>query len=270
MIIDAHHHFWDPARADYPFLEKVPSLCRRFGPDDLQPEIESNLIDASIVVQARSSLDETEHLLAIAETTPWVVGVVGWVDLTVPDDVADTLDGFAGRGLVGVRHQVHDEPDPEWLVRSDVQRSLEVIGDRGLAFDLLVRTREFPAAIGCAQGNPGLRVILDHVGKPPFGTPSMADWRDSIVRFAELPNAFCKLSGLLTETDDLAAAALAIREAVAYFGADRCLFGSDWPVCLLAAGYAESLDLVTSALAADVVPTVLAETAAHAYHLALV
>lgn len=270
MIVDAHQHFWDPAQADYPFLAGIPSLRRRFGPDDLQPEIESNQIDASIAVQARSSLDETEQLLAIAEATPWVVGVVGWVDLTAPDDVPAALGSFAGRGLVGVRHQVHDEPDPEWLVRSDVQRSLEVIADAGLAFDLLVRTRELPAAIACAQRNPDLRLILDHIGKPPFGTPSMAVWRDGIVGLAQLPNVFCKLSGLLAETPDAAAAAAAIRQAVASFGADRCLFGSDWPVCLLAGGYAEPLDLVRSAIDADVVPIVLAETAARAYRLDLV
>jgi L-fuconolactonase len=269
VIVDAHQHFWDPALADYPFLEDVPSLCRRFGPEDLQPEIEANRIDASIVVQARSSLDETEQLLAFAEATPWVVGVVGWVDLTAPDDVTGALESFAGRGLVGVRHQVHDEPDQDWLVRSDVQRSLEVVADAGLALDLLVRTRELPAAIVCAQRNPDLRLILNHVGKPPFGKSSMADWREGIVRLAQLPNVFCKLSGLLTETPDLAVATLAIREAVEYFGADRCLFGSDWPVCLLAAGYAESLDLVTSAVAAEAVPIVLAETAARAYRLDL-
>jgi L-fuconolactonase len=269
VIVDAHQHFWDPARADYPFLEDVPSLRRRFGPEDLQPELEANRIDASIVVQARSSLDETEQLLAVAERTPWVVGVVGWVDLTAPDDVAGALDSFAGQGLVGVRHQVHDELDQNWLVRDDVQRSLEVVADAGLAFDLLVRTRELPAALACAQRNRELRLILDHVGKPPFGTPSMADWHDCLVQLAQLQNVFCKLSGLLTETPDRTAAALAIREAVEYFGADRCLFGSDWPVCLLAAGYAEALGLVTSVVAADVLAIVLGETAARAYRLDL-
>ncbi len=247
----------------------VAALRRRFGPEDLEPLLREHGVVGTVVVQARGSLDETEQLLAIAEATPWVVGVVGWVDLTAPEDVAGALDSSARRGLIGVRHQVHDEPDPEWLVRSDVQRSLEMVADAGLAFDLLVRTRELPAAIACAQRNRDLPLILNHVGKPPFGKSSMAVWRDGIVRLAQLPNVFCKLSGLLTETPDLAAAALAIREAVEYFGADRCLFGSDWPVCLLAGGYAEPLDLVTSAVAADVIPIVLAETAARAYRLDL-
>jgi len=269
VIVDAHQHFWDPARADYPFLEEVPSLARRFGPEELQPELESNQIDATVVVQARSSLDETEQLLAIAETSPWVAGVVGWVDLTSPESLTGALDAFAARGLVGVRHQVHDELDPEWILRSDVQRNLEVVADGGFAFDLLVRTRELRAAVACAQRNRDLRLVLDHIGKPPFGTSSMAAWRDGIVRLAQLPNVFCKLSGLLTETSDVAAAVVAIREAVELFGADRCLFGSDWPVCLLAAGYTESLDLVTSAHAPDVVPIVLARTAARVYRLDL-
>jgi L-fuconolactonase len=269
MIVDAHQHFWDPARGHYPFLDEVPSLRRRFGPEDLETELDSNRVGASIVVQARSSLDETEELLRIAEATPWVVGVVGWVDLTAPDDVAGTLDAFAGRGLVGVRHQVHDEPEPDWIVRSDVERSLRAIADADLAFDLLVRTRELAAAIACARGNHDLRFILDHVGKPPFGTPSMAAWRDGMAEIAQLPNVFCKLSGLLTETPDLALAADAIREAVELFGADRCMFGSDWPVCLLAAGYTDALDLVQSTIAPEVVPVVLSETAARAYGLEL-
>jgi L-fucono-1,5-lactonase len=269
VIIDAHQHFWDPARAGYPFLESVPSLDRRFGPEHLHAEIDSNRVDGSIVVQARSSIDETEELLVVAEATPWVIGVVGWIDLTAPDDMAETLAALAGRGLVGIRHQVHDEPDPKWIARSDVEASLDVIAEAGLAFDLLIRTRELRAAIACARRHPNLHVVLDHLGKPPFGQSSMAEWRDGLAQLAELPNVFCKLSGLLTETSDHAAAKLAIREAVESFGADRCLFGSDWPVCLLAAGYTESLDLVTSALAPDAVPLVLAETATHAYCLDL-
>jgi L-fuconolactonase len=267
MIVDAHQHFWDPARGHYPFLDDVPSLRRRFGPEDLQPELESKRIDGSIVVQARSSLEETAELLGIAEATPWVLGVVGWIDLTAPEDVARTLSDFAGRGLVGIRHQVHDEPDPNWIVRSDVERSLRAIAAADLAFDLLVRTRELPAAMACARGIPDLRFILDHVGKPPFGTSSMAAWRDDLAQIARLPNVFCKLSGLLTETPDRAHAADAIRTALELFGADRCMFGSDWPVCLLAAGYTDSLDLVQSAIPPEVVSVVLAETAARAYRL---
>ena len=269
MIVDAHQHFWDPERGHYPFLDDVPSLRRRFGPEDLQPELDSNRIDGSVVVQARSSLEETEELLGVAAATPWVVGVVGWVDLTAPDDVPGTLAAFVGRGLVGIRHQVHDESDPEWLVRGDVQRSLRAIADADLAFDLLVRTRELPSAIACARENYDLRFVLDHIGKPPFGTSSMAAWRDGLAQIAQLPNVFCKVSGLLTETPDRTLAADAIREAVELFGADRCMFGSDWPVCLLAAEYTDSLDLVQSAIAPEAVPVVLAGTAAHAYGLEL-
>jgi L-fuconolactonase len=268
VIVDAHQHFWDPERGHYPFLDDVPSLRRRFGPKDLQPELDSNRIAGSIVVQARSSLDETVDLLGIAAATPWVVGVIGWVDLTAPDDVAGTLAAFAGRGLVGIRHQVHDEPDPEWIVRGDVQRSLRTIADADLAFDLLVRSRELPAAIACARANHDLRFVLDHVGKPPFGT-SMTEWRDGIARLAQLSNVFCKLSGLLTETPDLALAADAVREAVEIFGTDRCMFGSDWPVCLLAAGYTDSLDLVQSAIAPEAAPAIFAATATRAYGLEL-
>jgi L-fuconolactonase len=269
VIIDSHHHLWDPALARYPFLDQVPALRRRFAPDDFASEIEAHAIRASIVVQARSSLEETEQLVAIAEATPWIAGAVGWVDLTSGEEVGPAVKGLRERGLVGVRHQVHDEADAGWLMRPDVQRGLDALSSAGLAFDLLVRTRELPAAVACARRHPELTMVLDHVGKPPFGKAAMADWREAFQRLATRPNVFCKLSGLLTETDDGEAASQVVREALTHFGADRCLWGSDWPVCLLAGSYADTLELVRSALDDKTTPLVLAETAVHAYRLEL-
>jgi L-fuconolactonase len=255
MIIDAHQHFWDPARADYPWMtDEVAVLRRRFGPDDLEPLLRAHGVAGTVVVQARHSLDETHELLAIAASTPFVLGVVGWLDLT--GNVAAQLGRLDGT-LVGVRHQVHDEPDPEWLLRADVQRGLAAVAEAGLVYDLLVRTRELPAAVETARRRPELRFVLDHVAKAPRAPEDHEEWSAGVARLADLPNVSCKLSGLLTEHDPAGTAERAIR----WFGVDRCLFGSDWPVCLLAGGYGDALALA----GAD--ENVLASTAISVYGL---
>ena len=229
--------------------DEVAPIRRRFGPDDLEPLLREHGVDGTIVVQARASLDETRTLLATAEEAPFVVGVVGWIDLTAAD-AADTLASFGGR-LVGIRHQVHDEPDEAWLLRGDVQRGLEAVGTAGLVFDLLVRTRELPAAIETARRRPALQLVLDHMAKPPLGSGQLDAWAEGVEALSRFPNVRCKLSGLVTEApsgwrpDDLVAC---LERALDWFGAERCMFGSDWPVCLLAAGYGEVLGLVTAAL----------------------
>jgi L-fuconolactonase len=227
LIVDAHQHFWDPATADYPWM--TDDLRRRYGPDDLAPLLDEYGVRGTIVVQARHSFDETHALLGIAATTPFVLGVVGWVDLS--GDVEGALDG-----LVGVRHQVQDEPDPDWLLRDDVQRGVAAVGEAGLVFDLLVREPQLPAAVETVRRNPGTKFVLDHVGKRPRDDNA---WAVGVAALAELPNVTCKLSGLSTEFDAQGTAARALE----WFGADRCMFGSDWPVCLLAGGYGEALAL---------------------------
>jgi L-fuconolactonase len=236
VIVDSHQHFWDPDRANYPWMtEEVAPLRRRFGPDDLEPLLGAHGVSGTVVVQARHSLDETRELLAIAAATPFVLGVVGWLDLTgdVPRQLAE-LDG----GLVGVRHQVHDEPDPAWLLRDDVQRGLAAVGEAGPVYDLLVRARELPAAVETATRHPELRFVLDHVGKAPRSGGNA--WAAGVAALAELPNVACKLSGLFTEADPEDT----VERALAWFGADRCMFGSDWPVCLLASEYGDAVAIV--------------------------
>jgi L-fuconolactonase len=235
VIVDAHQHFWDPARADYPWMtDEVAPLRRRFGPEDLEPLLRAHGVDGTIVVQARHSLDETRELLAIAAATPFVLGVVGWVDLT--GDVQRQLLELDGE-LVGIRHQVHDEPDPAWLLRDDVQRGLGAVAAAGLVYDLLVRTRELPAAVETARRHPELTFVLDHAGKRPEAD---GEWAEGVGALAALPNVRCKLSGLFTESDP----AGTVEYALEHFGPERCLFGSDWPVCLLAAEYGEALEIV--------------------------
>jgi L-fuconolactonase len=246
MIIDAHQHFWDPDSADYPWMQgaEIAPIRRSFGPADLAPLLDRNQIDASIVVQCRSSLDETEEFLRLADATPFVIGVVGWADLTDPalgDTIMRLRDLPGGNKLVGIRHQVHDEPDAGWLSRSDVHRGLETVAAHDLAYDLLVRTRELPAAIATARALPQGRFVLNHVAKPPIASGFDSAWADRLAELASCGNVWCKISGLATEAkwNDWDAELLFpyVAHAAQWFGQDRLIFGSDWPVCLLAGPY---------------------------------
>jgi L-fuconolactonase len=280
MIIDAHQHFWDPAHADYPWMQgaELTPIRRAFGPADLAPLLAENRIDASILVQCRSSLEETEEFLRLADSTPFVVGVVGWIDLTDPSagDVLDRLRGLpGGKKLVGIRHQVHDESDAEWMLRKDVQRGLAALFERGLAYDLLVRTRELPAATATVQAFPRARFILDHVAKPPIAKGFDREWADRLASLAACGNVWCKVSGLVTEAvwDDWDADRLFpfVSHAAQCFGRDRLIFGSDWPVCLLAGSYRAvkgAFDECFAKLGADFHEKALGANAQAAYRLA--
>ena len=250
MIVDAHHHFWDPAAAEYPWLtDELAAIRRQFGPEDLAPELASAGVEATILVQTRSSLDESREFLALARSSSFVRGVIGWVDLTDPgvaDVIAELRAGPGGERLVGIRHQVHDEPDAAWLTRSDVRRGIRAVGAAGLAYDLLVRARELPAALELGRSLMDVRFVVDHLAKPPIAAGSLEPWSTLIGGFATLDNVACKVSGLVTEADWATWRVQDLRPyvdlALEVFGADRLLFGSDWPVCLLAAGYGEVLD----------------------------
>jgi L-fuconolactonase len=243
--VDAHHHFWDPARAEYPWMtEELAAIRRAFGPDDLRPLLEATGIARTVLVQTLASLEESAEFLATARDEPFIAGVVGWVNLRHPgvgDQIAELRAGPGGEKLVGIRHQVHDEEDPEWLKRQDVRRGLSAVESAGLAFDLLLRTRELPGAVETVRARPAQRFVLDHIAKPPISSRRLEPWRARVRRLAELPNVVCKLSGMVTEADwkswtadDLRPY---IREVVDAFGPERLMFGSDWPVCLVAASY---------------------------------
>jgi L-fuconolactonase len=278
VVIDSHHHFWDPATADYPWMTgDYEALKRPFGPSDLAPVLESNGVTATVVVQARQELRETHSLLATASETSWIAGVVGWVDLVdvgVSETIAELLDGRNGSKLVGFRHLVHDEADPEWLLRDEVVRGLGAVAEAGLVYDLLVRTRELPAATQVARQLPDLRFVLDHLAKPRIAARETEPWSTEIAEIASSPNVTCKISGLVTEADwtswgrgDLAPY---IETAVEHFGPDRLMFGSDWPVCTLAADYSEvfraTVDILTEKVGSDLAP-ILGECAIETYGL---
>lgn len=256
VIVDAHHHFWDPGAADYPWLTDELAVIRRpFGPDDLAPELAVTGVRATVLIQTRSSQDETAGFLALAAATPFIRGVVGWVDLTDPavaDAIGTLQAGPGGDRLMGIRHQVQDEPDADWLLREDVVRGIRAVGAAGLAYDLLVRPRELPAALVLTSRLPDVRFVIDHLAKPPIASGDLEPWRSRIAGFRELGHVACKVSGLVTEAawTSWTRAGLQpyVDHAVDVFGSGRLVFGSDWPVCLLAASYRQVVEAARAAL----------------------
>ena len=256
-VVDAHLHLWDPDRADYPWLtEERAAIRRRFGLDDLRPVLAAHGVDRGIVVEARSSLDETRELLAVAEADRIVAGVIGWVDLTDPQvatALAELRYGRGGEFLVGVRHQVREEPDEHWLVRADVLAGLGAVADAGIACDLLVTPRELPAALAAARHLPRLTFVVEHLGEPDLEGGADGRWAAGMEALAALPNVHCKLSGL--SAAEPARLAPFVERLRRWFGDERLLFGSDWPVCLLQGSY-EQVVATFGELTADASPEV--------------
>jgi len=255
--IDAHQHFWDPARASYPWMvgDALDPIRKPFRPDDLAPELLAQGISGTVLVQTISSLDETREFLGLAARWPLIWGVVGWVDLvspTVGDDLDALMGGPGGDRLVGVRHQVHDERDPDWLRRADVRRGLQAVQARGLRYDLLVRARELSAAVDTVGALEDLQFVLDHIAKPRIADGADAAWRERMPALARRPNVAVKLSGMVTEADWASWTPADLRpfvqSVVDWFGIERLMFGSDWPVCLLATSYAGVVDGLKEAL----------------------
>ncbi len=277
-MIDAHQHFLDPERVDYPWIAGSSEPLRRpYRPVDLRPDLDAAGVERTVAVQARNELDETDALLRLAADDPWIAGVVGWVDLTDPavGDVLATLRARPDGGrLVGIRHLVHDEPDAEWLVRADVDRGLAAVAGAGLTFDLLVRARELPAALIAADRHPDLSFVLDHLAKPPIAAGEMEPWASLLRPFGQRPNVSAKLSGFVTEMDwaGWSASDLVpyVGLALEVFGPERLMFGSDWPVCLLAGSYQQVVGALLDALG-DIAgadrATIFGETAQRVYRL---
>jgi L-fuconolactonase len=257
-IVDAHHHLWDPDIGEYPWMTgDFAVLRRRYDLADLLPYLLANEVSATIVVQVRADLAETVELLELCTRRTAIVGVVGWADLTAPDigDQIDTLRaGPGGQHLVGLRHGAADEPDPNWLLRDDVDAALRVLADRGLTFDLEITTRELAAADALARRHPQLRFVVDHGAKPPVAEGWRQDWADGIITLSKNPNVWCKLSGLVTEASWTTWTPADLQPYVDHllyaFGTHRLMFGSDWPVCELAASYDRVLTTAHRTLAA--------------------
>ncbi|MFE7549295.1 amidohydrolase family protein [Streptomyces gardneri] len=278
-IIDAHHHVWDLSVRPQPWIagEALAPLARSFSVDDLAPAARAAGVVGTVVVQTVPVPEETPELLALAARSDLVSGVVGWTDLTAPD-VADTIAALreqpGGDRLVGIRHQVQEEADPDWLLRADVRRGLLAIAETGLAYDLVVTPAQLPAAAFATADLIGVTFVLDHLGKPPIATGALNPWMADMRRLAARPNTVCKLSGMVTEaasgtwrTEDLRPYAEAVLDA---FGPRRLLFGSDWPVCTLEAGYDEVVrvaDELTAMLSAAEKAAVFHDNAVRVYRL---
>ncbi|MFI1174540.1 amidohydrolase family protein [Streptomyces melanogenes] len=275
-VVDSHHHVWDLSVRDQEWLAGpgLAPLRRTFALDELRAQAVG--VTATVLVQTVTVAEETPEFLALAEGDPLVRGVVGWTDLTAPgvaDELARLRELPGGERLVGIRHQVQGERDPEWLLRPDVARGLAAVADAGLAYDLVVLPHQLPACVRAAELHPGLVFVLDHLGKPPVASGETGPWGSAVRALAALPNTVCKLSGLVTEagpgwsTASLRPYADTVLEA---FGPGRLMYGSDWPVCLLAASYGEVLD-VARALTGDLGPReraqVLGGTADRVYGL---
>ncbi|MEV6781096.1 amidohydrolase family protein [Streptomyces sp. NPDC051098] len=277
--VDAHHHVWDLSVRDQDWITgpDLAPLRRTFTLEDLRSEARAAGVRATVLVQTVTVAEETPEFLALADGSDLVAGVVGWTDLTAPD-VADTLaalrEGPGGDRLVGIRHQVQGEPDPAWLLRDDVRRGLEAVASAGLVYDLLVQPRQLLAAVEVVNRVPGLTFVLDHLGKPPIAAREPEPWASRVRALAQRPNTVCKLSGMVTEaawatwtTADLAPYAETVIEA---FGPDRLMFGSDWPVCRLAASYADVVEAarsLTEGLSEDERSAVFETTACRVYGL---
>jgi L-fuconolactonase len=274
MRIDAHHHVWDLDVRDQPWTAELPALRRSFGIDELRPALVASDVDATVLVQTVAIEAETPELLALADAEPVIAGVVGWIDLTAPD-AADQLarlqDGAGGGRLVGIRHQVQDEPDPRWLCRADVRRELAAVGEAGLAYDLLVKPQQLASAVDTVRALPDMRFVLDHAGKPAIRDGAIQPWHAEIAELALLPNVAVKLSGLVTEAADewtLEQLRPYVDVLLQAFEPARIMFGSDWPVCLLAASYREvvaAAQELTAQLSSAERADVFGETAARWY-----
>jgi len=239
--IDAHHHVWDLAARPQPWTDDLPALRRSFSFAELAPALAEHDIDGTIVVHTVDSLAETGELLALAAAEPLVAGVVGWFDLAahdLDDVLARTRALPGGDRLVGARHQLQVEPDKAWLARPEVTRGLRTLARHGLVYDLVISPEQLPAATAVVAALPEVSFVLDHAGKPPIASGDLGAWREDVARLASCPNVAVKLSGLVTEADwqrwsvaDLRPVADAVLDA---FGTERTMFGSDWPVSLLA------------------------------------
>ena len=273
--IDAHQHYWDIARFTYPWMPPGESVLRRnYLPEHLEPALEASRFDGSVVVQANTILDETWWLLDLAGQTTSIRGVVAWVDLTDPR-VGDVLDQ-CGRHpkFCGVRHIVHDEPDLRWLLRNDVIHGLRELASRNSPYDLLLRPPHLPLIPELADKVPGLRMVIDHIAKPLIADGTMEPWARDMELVSQIPNMYCKLSGMITEAKPDAWTASDLRPYVQHilglFPVDKLMFGSDWPVCRLAGSWKEVLAAFTQACGPIPQPLrekLLGETAVQFYGL---
>ena len=249
MKLDSHQHFWSYDAAQYPWIPPGSPLHRDWLPRDLEPLLKAAGLDGCIAVQARQTVEESRWLLKLANESPIMKGVVGWADLR-SERVGDQLAELAAHPKFrGVRHVVQDEPDAGFMLGAEFQRGIAQLHQFGLTYDILIYPMQLPAAIELVRKFPGQPFVLDHIAKPPIKDGTLSPWREQIRELAKAPNVLCKVSGMVTEADhakwnaeDFAPFLDVVFTA---FGEDRVMFGSDWPVCLLAGSYERIFTLVS-------------------------
>jgi L-fuconolactonase len=286
VVVDAHQHFWTYGTYQTSWMQVPPyagdpasqPLRRSFQPDDLIPELKAAGVHYTVTIEAADDVAENVALFAKARTYDWIAGVVGWAPPAHPNDVERTLDACAGaRTLVGVRHLINVEPDPDWIVRPDVLNGLRVLAARGLTFDYVgILPRHLEHVPLVAQHVPDLRIVIDHLGKPPIAAREFEPWSSLLARAARMPNVFAKVSGLdAGGAEDWSAADIApyIDRALELFGPERLMFGSDWPVAALRGGYINvwrETNLALASLSRDERDRILGGTAVAFYRLPVI
>jgi L-fucono-1,5-lactonase len=271
--IDAHQHFWDIESGCYAWPTRADgAIYRTYSPADLEPELGPARIDATVLVQTVATLDDTDSMLAVADRHSFIGAVVGWVPLGDARAVEAALDARPNPKLRGIRHLIHHEPDPEWLVRADVSDGLGVLVQRGLSFDVVAVFPEHLRLVPVvADRHPDLTLVLDHLAKPPFRSVGWSTWHEQLRRAAARPNVTAKLSGLDTAAglgwtrDEIRPA---VEAAIEAFGPERLMFGSDWPVCRLTSSYLEvvaAMEGLVSQLSTPEREAVMGGTAARIY-----
>lgn len=275
MRLDSHQHFWSYDAAQYPWIPQDSPLHRDWLPDDLAPLLAAAGLDGCIAVQARQTVEESRWLLTLAEHAPIIRGVVGWVDLR-SERVEEQLAELAPhKKFRGVRHVVQDEPDDRFMLGTDFLRGIGKLKAFGVTYDILIFPKQLPAAIELARRFPEQPFVLDHIAKPLIKDGTIEPWATQIRELAVAPNVMCKVSGMVTEAkhgawhaEDFRPYLDVVFEA---FGAERLMFGSDWPVCLLSASYAQQFGLVddyTRALSAAQREAIFGGNAARFYGVA--
>jgi len=244
MAVDTHHHFWNPARIPQGWMtDEHAAIARAFEPADLEPLVRAAGVTRTVVVQSAARDDDTDYLFELAADLPWIGGIVAWCPLDDERRARVRLDELLSRPkLRGVRHLIHLESDPHWILRPALRPALTLLEEARLVLELpAVYPRHLGDVPELARRHPGLDVVIDHLGKPPLGSVRMEDWAELLRGAARLPNVRAKISGLNTVAPrgDWSAADLvpAVRVAVDAFGAERLVCGSDWPVALLNGDY---------------------------------
>ena len=280
LVIDAHQHFWQRGRDpfDYDWLERAgnESICRDFLPADLHPQLQQAGIDRTVLVQTQHHLEENRWALGLAEQWDFIAGVVGWVDLASADCEDQLLRFLDHPRFVGIRHVTQDEPDEDFIVRDEIITGLRVLEKHQCPFDLLFYVQHLRHAVALGRLLPDLPMVIDPLAKPRIREQQTGDWARQLQEAAAMPNIFCKLSGMITEADwdnwkpaDLKPY---VETAIEAFGPDRCMFGSDWPVCELAGSYQQVHDALRDVLgpiSGDEQGKLFGGTAARFYGLSL-